>query len=469
MEITLLTMDVVAASSGTTSATNSQPGDNAPTFAQLLGSQPQNAQSDKTTAQIKGHSPKENKAHTHSEEDKSKEDNSHIVSVTTESVPKENQSQDTPHLAISLPDNEQLAGILDNKSPSTLMSAEELAAELPVQLAGLPGLKNPLLSSEERTQSLPQTQTTKREEGLASLARNISKDNDTLSDLNLSDKLDIKKSDEKSLLTQLRPETAAFATESTQATTLRTDKTQTKKATNIASLLTPTAEKMNSLLKSDKPLSNVRLAENVAQQSVVGNSTAERDLHSTLSSTSSFTSHAIASTHNSAITQPQFQFSPVATPVLNAQVGTPEWQQQLNQQIVMFSRNGLQKAELRLHPEELGSLHIRMKIEDGQAQLHFASQNGQVRTVLENAIHHLRQALSENGIQLTQSQVSSDSNGSWQQENMSDSSQFSGNGADNHQGREGNSMQLASDSVQQKITLTPQELASARGGVDIFA
>ena len=35
MEITLLTMDVAAASPGTTSASNSQPGDNAPTFAQL--------------------------------------------------------------------------------------------------------------------------------------------------------------------------------------------------------------------------------------------------------------------------------------------------------------------------------------------------------------------------------------------------------------------------------------------------
>ena len=159
----------------------------------------------------------------------------------------------------------------------------------------------------------------------------------------------------------------------------------------------------------------------------------------------------------------------MATQVLNAQVGTQEWQQQLNQQIVMFSRNGLQKAELRLHPEELGSLHIRMKIEDGQAQLHLASQNGQVRSVLENAMHQLRQALSENGIQLTQSQVSSDTNDSWQQQNMSDSSQFSGDGADNHQGSEGNSLQLASETALQKITLTPQELASARGGVDIFA
>ena len=41
--------------------------------------------------------------------------------------------------------------------------------------------------------------------------------------------------------------------------------------------------------------------------------------------------------------QPQMHFSSMPTPMLNAQIGTPEWQQQLNQQIVMFSRNGLQK------------------------------------------------------------------------------------------------------------------------------
>lgn len=467
MEITLLTMDVAAASPGTTSASNSQPGDNAPTFAQLLGSQPQNAQSDKKTANITNPSTKENKAHSHSDEDKTKEDGSHLASVTTEPNVIEESSLEKSQLTLTLPDNEQFAAIVENKTPSLLMSAEELAAELPVQLAGLPGLKRLTLPSEQLTQALQQPQSVKRDEGLASLARTISKDND-MSDFNLTDKLNLSKSDEKSLLTQLRPETATLATESTLAAANQTEKSSAKKVDSIATLLTPTAEKVNTLLNGDKQVANAKLADNVAQQMVTGNRVVETDLHNPLSTSSSLASQSITGhAHSSA--QPQMQFSPMATQVLNAQVGTQEWQQQLNQQIVMFSRNGLQKAELRLHPEELGSLHIRMKIEDGQAQLHLASQNGQVRSVLENAMHQLRQALSENGIQLTQSQVSSDTNDSWQQQNMSDSSQFSGDGADNHQGSEGNSLQLASETALQKITLTPQELASARGGVDIFA
>lgn len=460
-------MDVAAASPGTTSASNSQPGDNAPTFAQLLGSQPQNAQSDKKTANITNPSTKENKAHSHSDEDKTKEDGSHLASVTTEPNVIEESSLEKSQLTLTLPDNEQFAAIVENKTPSLLMSAEELAAELPVQLAGLSGLKRLTLPSEQLTQALQQHQSVKQDEGLASLARTISKDND-MSDFNLTDKLNLSKSDEKSLLTQLRPETATLTTESTRVGANQTEKTSAKKGDSIATLLTPTAEKVNALLNGDKQVANAKLADNVAQQMVAGNRVVETDLHSTLSTSSSLASQSITG-HAHSSTQPQMQFSPMATQVLNAQVGTQEWQQQLNQQIVMFSRNGLQKAELRLHPEELGSLHIRMKIEDGQAQLHLASQSGQVRSVLENAMHQLRQALSENGIQLTQSQVSSDTNDSWQQQNMSDSSQFSGDGADNHQGSEGNSLQLASETALQKITLTPQELASARGGVDIFA
>lgn len=460
-------MDVAAASPGTTSASNSQPGDNAPTFAQFLGSQPQNAQSDKKTANITNPSTKENKAHSHSDEDKTKEDGSHLASVTTEPNVIEESSLEKSQLTLTLPDNEQFAAIVENKTPSLLMSAEELAAELPVQLAGLSGLKRLTLPSEQLTQALQQHQSVKQDEGLASLARTISKDND-MSDFNLTDKLNLSKSDEKSLLTQLRPETATLTTESTRVGANQTEKTSAKKGDSIATLLTPTAEKVNALLNGDKQVANAKLADNVAQQMVAGNRVVETDLHSTLSTSSSLASQSITG-HAHSSTQPQMQFSPMATQVLNAQVGTQEWQQQLNQQIVMFSRNGLQKAELRLHPEELGSLHIRMKIEDGQAQLHLASQSGQVRSVLENAMHQLRQALSENGIQLTQSQVSSDTNDSWQQQNMSDSSQFSGDGADNHQGSEGNSLQLASETALQKITLTPQELASARGGVDIFA
>ena len=58
----------------------------------------------------------------------------------------------------------------------------------------------------------------------------------------------------------------------------------------------------------------------------------------------------------------------------------------LNQQVLMFHRNGQQSAELRLHPQELGALQITLQLDDKQAQLHIASAHGQVRAAVEAAM-----------------------------------------------------------------------------------
>lgn len=98
-----------------------------------------------------------------------------------------------------------------------------------------------------------------------------------------------------------------------------------------------------------------------------------------------------------------------STPMLNAQLGSDEWQQALSQQIVMFSRNGQQNAELRLHPADLGAIQISLKLDNDQAQISMASSHSHVRAALEAALPQLRTALAESGINLGQSQVSSDS------------------------------------------------------------
>ncbi|TPE15719.1 flagellar hook-length control protein FliK [Pantoea vagans] len=98
-----------------------------------------------------------------------------------------------------------------------------------------------------------------------------------------------------------------------------------------------------------------------------------------------------------------------STPMLNAQLGSDEWQQALSQQIVMFSRNGQQNAELRLHPEDLGAIQISLKLDNDQAQISLVSSHSHVRSALEAAIPQLRSALAESGINLGESQVSSDS------------------------------------------------------------
>ncbi|MDC9613138.1 flagellar hook-length control protein FliK [Xenorhabdus khoisanae] len=170
----------------------------------------------------------------------------------------------------------------------------------------------------------------------------------------------------------------------------------------------------------------------------------------------------------------QFQLNSTTAPLLNAHLGSEEWQQQLNQHVLFFNRNGLQQAELRLHPQELGALHVRMSVEDNQAQLHFVSAHQNVRAALEAALPGLRNSLAESGIQLAQSSVSSDAQGNWQQEHHASNqanSQNSGH-SNSHANAQGHGL-VASTGVtaahDSAIKLTPQQLASTRGGVDTFA
>ncbi|CAI1611123.1 Flagellar hook-length control protein [Serratia grimesii] len=192
-----------------------------------------------------------------------------------------------------------------------------------------------------------------------------------------------------------------------------------------------------------------------------------------------------ASLKFSADTQPQAQLnphmappvsSPVAapapatslvtappTPQLNAQLGSPEWQQALNQQVLMFHRNGQQSAELRLHPQELGALQITLKLDDNQAHLHIASAHGQVRSAVEAALPQLRHALAESGINLGQSSVGGESTPQWQQAQQQHAEQ---QGRSDYRDRHGDS-NLTADALSAPVEL--QAMARAVSGVDIFA
>ncbi|EKZ6391715.1 flagellar hook-length control protein FliK [Klebsiella aerogenes] len=150
------------------------------------------------------------------------------------------------------------------------------------------------------------------------------------------------------------------------------------------------------------------------------------------------------------------------TPQLNAQLGSPEWQQALSQQVLMFHRNGQQSAELRLHPQELGALQITLQLDDKQAQLHIASAHGQVRAAVEAAMPQLRHALAESGINLGQSSVGGEATPQWRQQNGN------GEGRASYAERHGG----GSDATPIEPVSAPaalQRMANQLNGVDIFA
>lgn len=151
---------------------------------------------------------------------------------------------------------------------------------------------------------------------------------------------------------------------------------------------------------------------------------------------------------------------PTAAPVLSAPLGSQEWQQSLSQHVTLFTRQGQQSAELRLHPQDLGQVHISIKLDDNLAQLQMVSPHSHVRAALEAALPMLRTQLADSGIQLGQSNISSESFAGQQQSS----------GQQQQAGRaQGQDIFAAEDDA---ILATPASLqASARGdgAVDIFA
>lgn len=152
--------------------------------------------------------------------------------------------------------------------------------------------------------------------------------------------------------------------------------------------------------------------------------------------------------------------APVAAPVISAPLGSSEWQQTISQNITLFTKQGQQSAELRLHPEDLGQVQISLKIDDNQAQLQMVSQHSHVRAALEAALPVLRTQLAENGIQLGQSSISSESSAG-QQQSSSQQQQAS---------RSGHGGTFAADEDDALIVpASLQSLTRGNGAVDIFA
>jgi len=102
--------------------------------------------------------------------------------------------------------------------------------------------------------------------------------------------------------------------------------------------------------------------------------------------------------------------APVAEPVLRAQLqaapGSEPWQQAIGQQLKVMVQQGVHRAELKLHPEDLGTVQVSLRLQQDQAQLLVLSDHPQVRAALEATLPQLRHALAESGIQLGESSVS---------------------------------------------------------------
>ncbi|MBP2198129.1 flagellar hook-length control protein FliK [Pantoea cypripedii] len=260
---------------------------------------------------------------------------------------------------------------------------------------------------------------------------------------------------------------SAVKDEQPETTTVTTPVTA-KKTSDVADALTAqtstTAATSSTASSSSTNNTALTLDESFQQVlSTLAKTDDKRDLSSSSDTTTPITSAPLSSTSTLTSSTASTSTTP-STPMLNAQLGSSEWQQALSQQIVMFSRNGQQNAELRLHPEDLGAIQISLTLDKDQAQLNMVSSHSHVRAALEAALPQLKTALAESGINLGQSNVSSDASAQGQN--------YQGQQEGRRDGQYG-SFTLSQDSENEitpiAVPAALQARATGNGAVDIFA
>ncbi|ABO23240.1 flagellar hook-length control protein FliK [Shewanella loihica] len=105
---------------------------------------------------------------------------------------------------------------------------------------------------------------------------------------------------------------------------------------------------------------------------------------------------------------PQYQVSikPQGEPVTQMQEMIHKFSPVMRQQLVAMVSQGVQQAEIRLDPPELGHMMVRVQVQGDQTQVQFHVTQTQTRDLVEQAIPRLRELLAEQGMQLTDSNVS---------------------------------------------------------------
>ena len=96
----------------------------------------------------------------------------------------------------------------------------------------------------------------------------------------------------------------------------------------------------------------------------------------------------------------QTQFD-ISLPVLD-----PAWQTAVNERVVWMAGRGVQSAELRLSPAELGPLQVQLAVDERGVSVTINATHAATREALEGAIPRLREMLSEQGMNLNGATVS---------------------------------------------------------------
>ena len=93
-------------------------------------------------------------------------------------------------------------------------------------------------------------------------------------------------------------------------------------------------------------------------------------------------------------------------PAVQTPVGASGWTEEVGTHVIWMAHQGISSASLRLQPEHLGPLEVRISLHDSTASVWFGANEPETRTALQAALPQLKEMFAAQGMTLTDAGVS---------------------------------------------------------------
>jgi hypothetical protein len=142
------------------------------------------------------------------------------------------------------------------------------------------------------------------------------------------------------------------------------------------------------------------------------------------------------------------QDTKVDVPAMTRPLTHPAWNQEMGERIVWMNNQGISSAEIKMNPQNMGPITVRIDMNQDQATIAFTAQNSDVRTALEASIPKLREMLNSQNVNLADvnvSQQSSTSTNSDSNRSQQQAAQMAADASANGQGNRQNNPEVGAD------------------------
>ncbi|MEL6868225.1 MAG: flagellar hook-length control protein FliK [Pseudomonadota bacterium] len=112
----------------------------------------------------------------------------------------------------------------------------------------------------------------------------------------------------------------------------------------------------------------------------------------------------VAQIANAAAT-PFVSENPTPQLMVGAKIGDPDWSRQFAERVGWVIHARLGTAQVRLNPEHLGPVEMRIEVDDNNTRVQFVAGQPLTRDAIENSLPRLRELLEQQGMQLTDADV----------------------------------------------------------------